>query len=135
MYDATINFGAIIVAALSSWLLGYLWYSPYLFGRRWLALVGSDFSFKPASAKKTMLFSLGGAIVMASVLGIVTIGVESVSDGAQIGFWMWLGFVATTTLNEFIYSAKPKPWAIYYINNGYYLASLIIIGAILAGWK
>ncbi len=129
------NYLVVIVAALVSWFLGYLWYSPLLFGKKWMVLVGMDLNVKPEGGKRAMLFSFISAIVMAFVLSMVTISVKTAAEGIQAGFWIWLGFVATTTVNDFLYSVKPKPWTLYYINNGYYLASLVLMGIILSVWK
>jgi hypothetical protein len=35
---STINYLAVLVAALSTFVLGGLWYSPMLFGKAWMQL-------------------------------------------------------------------------------------------------
>ena len=39
---ASINHWAVLVSALSAFLLGGLWYSPVLFGKAWMAATGKS---------------------------------------------------------------------------------------------
>ena len=41
--------------------------------------------------------------------------------------------IATTAINDVLY--EKKPWALYYINTGYSLVSLIIVGIVLGVWQ
>ena len=53
-------------------------------------------------------------------------------DGAIVGIWLWLGFVATTMIGMVLWEGKP--FRLYLINAGHVLAGLIVMGAILAVW-
>lgn len=134
-----INYVAILVSAVVFMFLGYLWYGPF-FGKLWMKLIGAtqkDMDAAKAGMAKTYAISFIGALVTTYVLAhFVSVGqAASFGTGATIGFWAWLGFVATTGVNEFIYSPKPKPWKLYWLNQGYWLVSLLIAGGILAVWK
>ena len=37
-----VNYHAVVLAALSAFLLGGLWYSPALFAKQWVALTGQS---------------------------------------------------------------------------------------------
>ncbi len=139
-----VNWLAILVAGVASMVLGFLWYGP-LFGKTWASMMGWD-KMDPArvdemkkGATKGYVVTFIGSLVMAYVLSHVISFSESfgnapgVSTGLITGFWMWLGFVAPVTLGGVIWDGKPlKLWV---LNNGYNLAHLLIIGAILAAWK
>ena len=60
-------------------------------------------------------------------------GANSFALGAVVGFMNWLGFVAVTQLNHVLYAKRPL--ALVAIDAGYWLVGLVIIGAILGGWK
>lgn len=139
MADTTINLTAVLVAAVSSMVAGFLWYSPLLFGKPWMKLVGmTEKAIEDAKAGmgKTYGISFLAALVTAYVLAHVVSLTNAVDwqSGAVTAFWVWLGFVATTGVNEFIYAVKPKPWSLYVINQGYMLVNLLVMGAILARW-
>ena len=139
MPEATINLTAVLVAAVSSMVVGFLWYSQLLFGKQWMELVGMSkghMEDAKASMGKTYGLSFLGSLVMAYVLAHIISYTNATTwqSGIQGGFWMWLGFVATTGANEYIYAVKPKPWTLYFINQGNILVTLMVMGAILARW-
>jgi len=59
-------------------------------------------------------------------------GAKSIGAGAGAGFWMWVGFVGTVMFNTVLYERRPV--ALYVLNTGYFLVSLLIGGALLAVW-
>ncbi len=50
---ASLDFTAIIVAGIAYWMLGMLWYAPFLFGKVWAAEVGIS-----EAARKKMTLSM-----------------------------------------------------------------------------
>ena len=73
-----------------------------------------------------------GSLVMAYVLArfITLLGVTGAADGAIIGLWAWLGFVATVTFGSVLWEGKPRE--LWYINAAHWAAVLAAMGAILA---
>jgi hypothetical protein len=65
--------------------------------------------------------------------GSVFYHVEGVAAGLQSGFWIWLGFIATSQINSVIWDGRPVK--LYLINVGYYLVSYLAMGSILAVWQ
>ena len=133
-----INYIAVIAAAIINMIVGSLWYSPLLFGRQWMKLSGITKEAMEAGKKgmsKKYLWSFIGALVMALVLARIVdyAGAATLARGALIGFWIWLGFIATTTLNSVLWSGKPLK--LYVLENAHHLISLIIMGAVIAAWQ
>lgn len=54
----------------------------------------------------------------------------TIMAGMQTGFWIWFGFVATTSAGTNLWEGKG--WDLWLINNGNYLLTLMAMGAILA---
>jgi hypothetical protein len=83
---------------------------------------------------KTTVGSFIGAVVMSYVLALVVdwMGATTLGAGVAAGFWVWLGFVATVTLNSILYERRPV--ALYVLNNAYYLVALAVAGALFAVW-
>lgn len=133
----TVNYIAVVVAAVVSMAIGFGWYSMPVFGNQWMKLSGIT---KEAleKAKKDMGPKYGimvlASLAMAAVLAVLVklAGSETPLGGAKVGAAVWLGFVATIGLNSFIFESKP--FQLYLINVAYQLVSLVVMGAILAVW-
>lgn len=137
-----INYLAVLLAAVASMVLGFLWYGP-LFGKTWMALSGMTQETidagKARGMNKQYAAAFTGSVVMSYVLAHAIIfasgflGTYGVSAGLTAGFWNWLGFVAPVTLGVVLWEGKP--WKSWVLNNGYYLVSLLSMGMILAAWQ
>lgn len=128
---------AMLIAAAARMLLGWFWYSRILFAKQWKRLTGRDEKDlkKMSPATKLYLFELGASLLIAYMLGNIVglFSAESVVDGATVGLWVGIGFVLTTTLGDYMFAKRPKE--LYFINNGYQLVSLVVMGIILALWS
>ncbi|MEK6950039.1 MAG: DUF1761 domain-containing protein [Nanoarchaeota archaeon] len=137
MPEFEINYLAVLVSAVAAFAIGALWYSV-LFGKVWMKLSGMDKKKIEKEKKKGMAKSyVGGFIallVMAFVLAhfVDMAKAASVLDGAQAGFWAWLGFVATVMLNKVLWEGKP--FKLYLLDAAHYLVALLVMGSILAVW-
>ena len=131
-----INFWAVLVSAIVSYSIGSLWYSPMLFGNVWAYYMGiTPEKMKGAGMGKIYVGSFIATLVMAYVLAhfIIVGGAGNIASGAEIAFWIWLGFVATIALGSIFWENKAKK--LYLINVGYQLVSLTVMGIILALWR
>ena len=59
-------------------------------------------------------------------------GAANAGQGVAVGFFNWLGFVATVMLMITLYEKRPAK--LFWINSGFQLISLLIMGAIVAVW-
>ena len=90
-----------------------------------------DMAKMKASAKRGYALGLVSALVMAWVLSRFVVAGTFMS-GATVGFWIWLGFIATVTLGGVLWEGKP--WNLYLLNAAYWLVALLLTGGILAMW-
>jgi hypothetical protein len=136
-----INVWAALVAALATMVIGFLWYSPLLFARPWMVLMGYDPNDKAKlaemqkSAGPMYAMSLVASVLSAAVLGkIIAIAtVDTALYGMKIGLAVWLGFVTTVQLTNALFSKQPAK--LYAINTGYQLVCYLVMGAILGAWR
>jgi Protein of unknown function (DUF1761) len=135
MQDISINIWPIIAAAAIRVVLGAAWFSPMAFLPRWRAIVGMDEATMRAGLPRAVAFDVVGAIVMAFVLvhSVVYAGAASIGQGAAVGFFNWLGFIAVTQLSATMH--ERRPFAYFAINSGYNLIALLAMGALLAVWR
>ncbi len=137
--EIAVNYLAVVAAAVASMAIGALWYSPVLFGKQWMRLIGmSNEELEKAKAKgmgKSYAIMFLGSLIMAYVLAhfVQMAGATDLMGAAELGFWVWLGFVATVQLGTVLW--ENKPWTLYTLNTGYYLVSLIVMSGILVWWK
>jgi hypothetical protein len=136
-----VNYLAVLVAAIISMVLGFLWYGP-IFGKKWIALMNfTPASMEAAKAKgmaKSYALMVLGSLLMAYILshnlvfGSSYLGTEGVVAGLNVGFWNWLGFVVPVTMGSVLWEGKS--WKLWWLNVGYYLVSMLLMGIILAVW-
>jgi len=132
-----INHLAVVASALAYWVLGAVWYGvfsgPFIALMRWrpedLARIEAE------GAGLQIGVALVNSLVLAYVLAhfVKFMGAEGAWRGAQVGFWLWLGFVVTTNLETVLFEFRPL--GLYLINNGYHLVGMLGMGALLAAWK
>ena len=138
LLDTVVNYTAVLAAAAASMAIGFLWYSPLLFGKQWMKLAGLTEKKLEEAKKKGMVKAYGamtlGALVSAFVLAhfINFAAAYTPLDGALVGFWLWLGFVVPTMAGDVLFGGKP--FKLYLINVGHTLVGLLVAGAILAVW-
>ena len=140
----SINWLAVLVAAISAFVVGGVWYSPALFGKAWMAdnrlsmeqikqgnfgkIYGWAFVFTLISAVNLGMFLAG---TPEECTGNCAVNIDAAS-GAMYGFlaglWVFC-FVALHGLFEH------KPWRLIFINGGYSVVALTLMGAIIGLWR
>jgi len=133
-----INVFAVIVAAIVTFGIGALWYSPLLFGKQWLAFNGYGPDKVEAMRKqagKAYGISFACYVVMAAMFAILLriTHITAILAGAKLGVLLWLGFVAAVGLTANVYSDKPLK--AFLLDAGYQLVYLIVTGLILTAWQ
>lgn len=136
---AGVNWIAVLVAAAATFVLGGLWYTA-LFGKLWQKLNGYSAEKVKAmqKARPPQVFfgvMIGSYLILAAVLGILfhSFGVASAGTGAAVGGLIWLGPAAAIGMTSWI--ASDKHIGVYAIDLLYQLVFLLMMGAILGGWR
>ncbi|NNC96919.1 MAG: DUF1761 domain-containing protein [Gammaproteobacteria bacterium] len=132
MHLENLNFLAVIVAALSTFLIGGLWYSPILFGKTWMREAGiseNDQQGHPAKVYGlSFVFALLAAFAFAILLGHHTELAYALHYALLVG----IGFVATSFGINYQFSNKSiKLWL---IDAGYHFTQFLAIALILSAW-
>jgi hypothetical protein len=135
-----INFLAVTAAAVATFLIGALWYSPILFAKLWMKAHGytsEQLKEMQKTATPAYITSFVCYLVMGVVFSVIMSYVypeaSSATKGLQLGFLIWLGFAATIGLTANMFSQKPL--STYLIDVSYQLVFLLVMGAILGGWR
>lgn len=141
MHFLGVNIWAVLVCAIATMVVGFLWYSPALFANPWMVLMGYDPNDKAKIAE--MQKSAGPSYAMSTVAGLLSAfvlgkliavsGSTTAIDGLKIGLVVWLGFVTTVQFTNALFSRQRNK--LYMINTGYQLVCYVAMGAILGAWR
>ena len=141
MHFLGVNLWAVLVCAVATMVVGFLWYSPALFANPWMRLMGYDPNDKARIAEMqksagpsygmSLIASILSSLVLAKI--IVIANVTTPLYGMKIALAVWLGFVTTVQLTNSLFMKQPAK--LYMINTGYQLVCYLASGAILGAWQ
>jgi len=128
-----VNYLAIAAAAITTFILGGLWYSPALFGKTWQREVGlSDEQLARGNMVRifgiTLVLSLIAAFVFALFLGPR----PSMPLGLGAGFSAGLCWVASSFGINYLFARRSLK--LFLIDGGYHTLQFTAIGLVLALW-
>ena len=135
MDASNINYFAVVVAALSTFLIGGLWYSPLLFGKAWMRANNFSEQDLQTFSKARMfgwsfVFSLVMAVNLAMFLAAPGTNVTwGMTAGALAGF----GWVAMAIAIIGVF--ENRSWTYILINGGYMTVAFVVMGAIIGVWR
>ncbi len=133
----SINWLAVLVAGISAFVVGGVWYSPALFGKAWM----KDNNLSLEEIKKGNAAKIYGWAFILTLIAAANLAMflqdspEKKTDlawGAIAGFlaaiWVFC-FVAVHGLFEH------RSWRLIFINGGYSIVALTLMGAIIGLWR
>lgn len=137
MHMHSLNWLAILVAAIACMILGFVWYSPLLFAKPWTREMGYGLNDKAEMdemrkhAGPAYAGSFVAALIAAFTLALILHGMsaESLDFGLMASFHIWLGFVATVQFTGALFAKQSMK--LFAINTGYQLVCYLVMGAIL----
>ena len=135
-----VNLLAVLVAAISTMVVGFIWYSPILFAKPWMREMGYDPDDKARikemqkSAGPAYFGSFVASLITAFTLALVFhwVRVSGLHFGLITAFHVWLGFVATVQFTDALF--QKKSMKLFAINTGFQMVCFLAMGAILASW-
>jgi Protein of unknown function (DUF1761) len=130
IHFASVNWLAILVAALSGFVIGGLWYGP-LFQKPWMQASGVK---KGGDSNPVVVF--GGAYVLNLVAAIGIAMLMGGSHGWLLGTHTGLaaGFFFVAAALGVIYLFEQRPLKLFFINAGYQIVNFAAMGAIIGAW-
>lgn len=130
-----VNWVAVFVALLPSFVIGSVWYAPPVFGKYWMKASGlkqkdlEQVSFVQSLAITTVmnLIMLTGLAVLMSALVF-----DTALQGAVLGALVSLGFAATSRGVHMAFETRPL--GLLLLNSAYDVLYLAIAGAIIGAF-
>lgn len=158
-----INFLALFVAALSTLVIGFIWYNPKVFGTIWMKESGlTEEKMKGANMPLIFIMAVFFAFLISMILQFLTIhqwgalgmvgGDVATAKPSYTSFMADYGTVYRTfkhgALHGFlagIFLVFPmiatnalferKSWKYTFINSGYWIVCFMIMGGIICAWQ
>ena len=130
------NWAAIAVATLVYFMLGGIWFT--VLKEPWLTGVGRTVEAISAAGISPAI-TFGSAFLTTFLIAVFlswlinATGAQGAVGGMKVAAWTWFGVVFATWSTEYAFEARSLQ--ILAINTGYCLTGMLLMGAILGGWK
>ncbi|ABK01832.1 hypothetical protein JOE40_003623 [Arthrobacter sp. PvP102] len=130
-----INIWAVVLATLSSMVVGSVWYTPKVFGNYWMKLAKVTPSGDAKDAVKPILITLVVSFVSALVLaGSAAIsqhfyGGNFLANTLITAVILWAGFTASRFITHDAFDGRPA--ALTVLNCAHELVTLVVMGLII----
>jgi hypothetical protein len=135
--DVSVNYLAVLLAALSTMVVGSIWYTPKVFGKMWGDLAGVDMNRQPKGGEMVWLF--GSTFVASLITAYVLAHVAFLSnqffqnsflqDSLTTAFWLWLGFIVTRVYVHDAFEGRRKKLTT--LNGAHELVTVLVMALII----
>lgn len=140
MNSVEVNLWGVLLAALSSMVVGALWYMPATFGKQWMKLTGVGMKeMRAAREPRKAVWMYGSVLVASLVLAYVLAAVTFLSvyftkdsymqDSLMWALWLWLGFTAGRLYVHDTFEMRRKKLTL--LNSAHELVTVLVMALIL----
>jgi hypothetical protein len=134
-----VNMVAVVLATLSSMVVGSIWYAPKVFGNAWMKLSKLDPKKQDRGAAKAIIMTLIVSFVTAYVVAHVAFlsnaffGNSFLYDSLMTAFWLWLGLTAARFITHDAFERRPARLTM--LNITHELVTIVVMGLIIGLMK
>lgn len=133
--DVQVNLLAVLLAAVSSMVVGSIWYAKPVFGTLWQKLVKLDDNDMKTGAP----LALSGAFVLSLITAYILAHVTYLSnnffknsflqDALTTAFWLWLGLTAARMAVHDLFEHRRKKLML--LNVSHELVTLVVMALVI----
>ena len=137
--DVSVNYLAVLLAALATMVVGSIWYARGVFGDTWGRLAKVDMSKPPKRGElvwlmgSTFVASLLTAYILAHVAFLSNQHFQNsfLQDTLTTAFWLWLGFIAARIYTHDTFESRRKKLTILNVSHEFVtvLVMALVIGS------
>ncbi len=135
--EVSVNYWAVVLAAVSSMVVGSVWYARSVFGDRWAKLAHVNMNKKQSNAEMTKLF---GSVFLASLLTAYILAHVTflsnnffqnsfLQDAVTTAFWLWLGLTAARILTHDLFEGRPFKLTLLTFGNEF--VTIMVMGVVI----
>jgi len=133
-----INYWAVILATLSSMVVGSVWYTPKVFGNYWMKASGQT----PSGNSKDAIAPIAITVVVSFITAWVLAGAGYISftfyggsffvNLLVTGIILWAGFTAARFITHDAFDRRPRGLTV--LNVAHELVTIVIMAIIIGVW-
>lgn len=133
-----INYLAVVLATISSMIVGSIWYTPKVFGNYWMKLSGQTPSGNAKDAVRPIVVTVIVSFITAWVLaGAADISFEFYGGSFLVNALvtaaiLWAGFTAARFITHDQFDRRP--WQLTVLNCAHELVTILIMALIIGVW-
>lgn len=133
-----INYWAVLLATVGSMVVGSVWYTPKVFGNRWMRIAKVDPAQSAVGAWLPLVVSVVLSFLLAWVLaGSITIAWHFYGGGflwsaIVTAVTLWAGFTAGRIIVHDIFEGRPSSLTV--LNIAHELVTVLVMALILGLW-
>lgn len=133
--EVQVNLLAVVLAMVSSMVVGMVWYAKPVFGTRWMKLVNMNDKKAKEGSTKAIGLTVVASLITAYVLAHVTYLSNSyfansfLQDALTTAFWLWLGFVAARFITHDAFEQRPTELTV--MNVVHEFVTIMIMGLVI----
>lgn len=138
MNAPSINYIAVILATLSSMVVGSIWYTPKVFGNYWMKAAG----ITPSGDAKDAIRPIAVTVVVSFITAWVLAGAAYISfdfyggsflvNTLLTGLILWAGFTATRFITHDQFDKRPTGLTV--LNVAHELVTIMVMALIIGVW-
>ena len=132
-----LNYWAILVATIACFLFEAGWYTVFMMS--WLAGIGRTSQWLMSAAGYNPVLQYGTALIGTAVVAAAIswftqrTGPQTALRGVVVAALLLVGLILPTCAIE--YAFEERPLSLLGINGGFWLLGMMLMGAIVGGWK
>ncbi|GAA1704294.1 DUF1761 domain-containing protein [Microbacterium sediminicola] len=136
--ELAINYWAVILATLSTMVVGSVWYARGVFGTLWAKLAKVDMDRPAASATLAISVTVVVSFISAWVLAAATVVTWHAFGGSFLltalgtGAVLWAGFTAARFITHDAFEGRPTTLTV--VNIAHELVTVLVMAVIIGVW-
>ncbi|CAN5249806.1 DUF1761 domain-containing protein [soil metagenome] len=133
-----INYIAVVLALVSSMIIGSIWYTPRVFGNYWMKAAG----ITPSGNAKDAIRPLAITVVVSFITAWVLAGAVSISfafyggsflvNALVTGLILWAGFTAARFITHDAFDGRPAGLTV--LNVAHEFVTIMVMALIIGVW-
>jgi hypothetical protein len=133
-----INYIAVLLATLSSMIVGAIWYTPRVFGNYWMKQSGvtpsgnSRDAIRPIAITVVVSFITAWVLAGAAYLSFDFYGGSFLVNSLLTGLILWAGFTAARFITHDAFDKRPVGLTV--LNVAHELVTIVIMALIIGVW-
>lgn len=133
--EVQINYLAVVLAMLSSLVVGSIWYARSVFGNTWIKLAKIDIKKDNGNVAKPIIITIVVSLITAYVIAYATylsnqfFDNSFLQDALTTAFFAWLGFTAARFVTHDAFEGRPSKLTA--LNLGNEFVTIMLMGLII----